>query len=104
MRKAEILFKGQPAGILAELDDRRSYRFSYLDGYCGEPISLTMPIRDKEFTFDRFPPFFEGLLPEGLMLEGLLQQRKIDKNDYLSQIIAVGEDLVGAVTVREIIT
>jgi serine/threonine-protein kinase HipA len=40
-------------------------------------------------------------LPEGLLLEGLLKQRKIDKFDYLSQLIAVGNDLVGAVTVQE---
>jgi serine/threonine-protein kinase HipA len=40
-------------------------------------------------------------LPEGLLLEGLLRQRKIDKFEYLKQLIAVGNDLVGAVTVRE---
>ncbi len=53
-------------------------------------------IYDKDF-----PPFFDGLLPEGILLEGLLKQRKIDKYDYFSQIVAVGNDLVGAVTVRE---
>jgi serine/threonine-protein kinase HipA len=36
-------------------------------------------------------------------LEGLLKIRKIDKNDLFSQLIAVGEDLVGVVTVKEII-
>ena len=35
------------------------------------------------------------------MLDGLLRQRKIDKEDYLSQLFAVGKDLVGAVTVEE---
>ena len=55
------------------------------------------------YKFDKFPPFFDGLLPEGIQLEGLLKIRKIDKNDLLSQLIAVGEDLVGAVTVKEII-
>jgi serine/threonine-protein kinase HipA len=60
-----------------------------------------MPVGEKEFEFDRFPPFFDGLLPEGSLLEGLLRLRKIDKFDYLSQLIAVGNDLVGAVTVQE---
>jgi serine/threonine-protein kinase HipA len=63
-----------------------------------------MPVEEKEFIFDRFPPYFDGLLPEGVLLEGLLKQRKIDKYDYLSQLIAVGNDLVGAVTVQEIKT
>jgi len=35
-------------------------------------------------------------------LEGLLKIKKIDKNDYFSQLMAVGEDMVGAVTVKEI--
>ena len=35
------------------------------------------------------------------MLDGLLRQRKIDKDDYFSQLLAVGKDLVGAVTVEE---
>jgi serine/threonine-protein kinase HipA len=60
-----------------------------------------MPVRERSFDFDRFPPFFDGLLPEGVLLEALLKRRKIDRHDYFGQILAVGEDLVGAVTVRE---
>jgi serine/threonine-protein kinase HipA len=48
-------------------------------------------------------PYFDGLLPEGILLEGLLKQRKIDKYDYFSQLVTVGGDLVGAVTVQEIL-
>ncbi len=55
-----------------------------------------------EYTYASFPPFFDGLLPEGNQLDGLLKIRKIDKDDYFSQLMAVGGDLVGAVTVEEI--
>jgi len=92
---------GLPAGILEEIE-RKKYGFVYFENYDGPPISLTIPVEEKEFVFDRFPPFFDGLLPEGLLLEGLLKYRKIDKYDYFSQLVAVGNDLVGAVTVREI--
>ncbi len=34
------------------------------------------------------------------MLEALLRQAKIDKNDLMSQLIAVGGDMVGNVTVE----
>ncbi|MCK5210342.1 MAG: HipA N-terminal domain-containing protein, partial [Cyclobacteriaceae bacterium] len=57
----------------------------------------------KKYTFTSFPPFFEGLLPEGIQLEGLLKLNKIDRNDLFSQLISVGDDVVGAVTVKEII-
>ncbi len=62
-------------------------------------MSLTMPVAAGAFTFDRFPPYFEGVLPEGVMLEGLVRSLKIDRNDFFSQLLATGGDLVGAVTV-----
>ena len=101
MRSAEIFMHGVPAGILEEMEAGRKFRFSYIESYSGPPISLTMPLDRKEFLFERFPPFFDGLLPEGVLLEALLKQRKIDKFDYLSQLIAVGNELVGAVTVQD---
>jgi len=100
MRKAEVLMHGLSTGVLEELEYGKRYRFAYLGNYQGPPISLTMPVDKKEFVFEEFPPFFDGLLPEGVLLEGLLKQRKIDRHDYFSQIVAVGKDLVGAVTVQ----
>ncbi len=38
-----------------------------------------MPVSDKVYEFSSFPPFFEGLLPEGYQLEGLLKFGKIDR-------------------------
>ena len=54
------------------------------------------------YVFPAFPAFFEGLLPEGMMLESLLRKFKLDHTDYFGQLIQVGHDLVGAVTVEEI--
>jgi serine/threonine-protein kinase HipA len=102
MRMAKIFVRGFEAGILTELKQGKEYVFEYLNEYDGMEISLTMPTKVKVYQFDEFPPFFDGLLPEGIQLEGLLKIRKIDRYDYLSQLIAVGEDLVGVVTVKEI--
>ncbi|MBP9829101.1 MAG: HipA N-terminal domain-containing protein [Proteobacteria bacterium] len=78
------------------------YTFQYLSTYQGPPISLTMPYRLEPYTYTAFPPFFDGLLPEGYQLEGLLRLSKIDRNDYMAQLAAVGSDMVGTVTVKEI--
>ena len=102
MRKAKIFVRGVESGTLTELKQGKEYVFEYLNEYDGMEISLTMPTKVKAYQFDEFPPFFDGLLPEGIQLEGLLKIRKIDKYDYLSQLIAVGEDLVGVVTVKEL--
>ena len=100
MRKAAVFVHGIKAGILSE-EIAKGYLFTYDDDYQGEPVSLTMPLHQKKYSYTNFPPFFEGLLPEGVMLEGLLRIAKIDKQDYMSQLIATGNDLVGAVTVKE---
>jgi len=102
MRNAKVFVKGVDAGILTETEPAKKYRFMYHEEYNGKPVSLTMPIEYKQFDFDTFPSFFDGLLPEGTQLEGLLKIRKIDRDDYFSQLMAVGEDMIGAVTVKEI--
>lgn len=98
MKTAKISVNGTLAGELQELERGREYIFNYLPGYSGPSVSLEMPTTQQVYHFDRFPPFFEGLLPEGLMLEGLLRQTKIDRNDLFAQLVAVGGDLVGNVT------
>ncbi len=102
MRKAQVLINNQVAGDLEELANGK-YRFHYQPNYNGAPISLTMPIKNPIYEFNQFPSFFEGLLPEGAMLEALLRKYKLDKNDYFGQLLQVGNDVVGAVTIKEIL-
>jgi serine/threonine-protein kinase HipA len=101
MKKAGVYQQGKFAGTLEELD-RNHYRFVYAPGYDGEPVSLAMPVREAAYEFDKFPPVFEGLLPEGVQLEALLRLYKIDKGDLFQQLLVVGEDVVGSLTVREL--
>ena len=101
MRKAEIYQQGTLAGILEELDQNH-YRFVYAPGYRGQPISLALPAREAPYEFDKFPPVLEGLLPEGLQLEAMLRQYKIDKKDMFKQLVIVGQDVVGSLTVKEV--
>ena len=97
--KALVKMHNIDAGILERT--KEGYLFIYLSNYSAEPISLTLPVRKEPFIFKKFPPLFDGLLPEGPQLEGLLKERKIDRNNLMAQLIAVGEDLVGAITVHE---
>jgi len=101
MRKANIYFNGIIAGILEETSPDQ-YRFTYSPEYNGEPISLTMPIKKTVYEFNQFPIVFEGLLPEGILLEALLRKYKLNKNDYFGQLLVTGKDLVGAITVEKI--
>ena len=101
MRRAKVFVGGRLVGFLTEEEGGKKYTFRYNDEYEGKPVSLTMPLEKREFSYNGFPPFFDGVLPEGLHLEALLRQAKIDRNDLFSQLLAVGRDLVGNVTVTE---
>lgn len=101
MRKAEVYQQEMLAGILEETKQNH-YRFTYAPGYRGQPISLALPVREAPYDFDRFPPVFEGLLPEGLPLDAMLRQYKIDKKDLFKQLVTVGEDVVGSLTIKEV--
>ncbi len=101
MREAKVFVCGDEAGILREVEANKKYEFEYVEKYAGSPVSLTLPIEENFFLFEMFPPFFDGLLPEGIQLEALLRQKKLDRSDYFGQLMAVGNDMVGAVTVKE---
>ena len=97
-RKALVRQYDVAAGILEELPGK-TYRFEYRADYHGPPVSLTMPTSERVHEFSKFPPVFEGLLPEGMQLEALLRLRKLDRSDHMGQLLAVGADVVGSLTI-----
>jgi serine/threonine-protein kinase HipA len=100
MRRAVVRVHGLIAAVLEEDERGHAYRLAYEPSYQGPPVSLALPVRAEPYAFDRFPPFFEGLLPEGDLLEALLRQAKIDRDDPFLQLLTVGLDVVGAVTIE----
>lgn len=90
MRQAVVKVYDTEAGILTETDEHR-YRFVYHTGYSGTPVSLTMPITEEIFEYDTFPPFSMVFCPKVGNWKVLLRFRKIDRHDYFSQLIAIGE-------------
>lgn len=100
MRQARVYVHGTFAGMLLEERPAGDCLFRYDEDYDGPPVSLALPLAPREHRFAGLPAFFEGLLPEGDMLEGLLRQNKIDRTDTFAQLIAVGKDTVGAVTIE----
>lgn len=101
MRKVNVFVNSVACGELCEID-KHHYRFTYYEHYQGPPISLTMPLLQKRYEYNEFPAVFDGLLPEGVMLHALLKKAKLDYDDYLGQLIAVGRDCIGAITIEEI--
>ena len=101
-RQALVRQHGIPAGQLAE-ESGGGWSFTYLSAYAGPPVSLALPLRGEPYLFPDFPPFLEGLLPEGPQLEAILRRHKIDRHDCFRQLMVVGRDVVGSLTVEEIL-
>ncbi len=99
VQRAKVYMHGKFIGILEKFSVNH-YCFTYDAAYVGEPLSLTMPVSQQVYEFTTFPPFFDGLLPEGVLLDALLRRYKLDRHDYFGQLLTVGKDMVGAVTVE----
>lgn len=105
MRKAAIYYKEFLAGILTETDDG-DYTFQYEEKFTQEHpkdcITLTMPVRTKSYTEKRLFPFFEGLIPEGWLLDIASKNWKINQNDRMGLLLACCQNCIGAVSVQSI--
>lgn len=101
MKRAEVYYKNSLAGILAETD--AGYEFYYIKDYLksknAEPVSLTLPLTDKPYHSNVLFPFFDGLIPEGWLLDVALRNTDISYLDRMSLLLLCCKDCIGAVSV-----
>ena len=101
MRQAEIYRKEILAGILAE--DGGEYRFCYDEGYLtredAQPVSLTLPLQKEAFISPVLFPFFDGLIPEGWLLDVALRNTDISILDRMSLLLLCCKECIGSVSV-----
>lgn len=104
MRKAIIKIEDHVAGWLTQ--DEEGYHFVYDQGYLAQPnarpVSLTLPLREVPYTSTVLFPFFDGLIPEGWMLEIAEKNWKLNPRDRMGLLLACCKDCIGAVSVHEV--
>lgn len=102
MKKAVVYLRDIKAGILTE--DENGYLFEYdtdfLKSSNAEAISLTLPLSDKPYRDKVLFPFFDGLIPEGWLLDIAEKNWKIDTRDRMSLLLVCCKDCIGAVGVE----
>ena len=105
MKRAKVFLRNIKAGILIE--DEQGYTFQYdtefLASDKAEAISLTFPLTDKPFRDKVLFPFFDGLIPEGWLLDIAERNWKINTRDRMSLLLACCKDCIGAVGVEPFI-
>ena len=104
-RKAQIYVDDDLAGILLETNEG-TYRFDYNVDYLNQtsklPVSLTLPKRKDPFLSQTLFPFFDGLIPEGWLLDIALKNWKINPRDRMGLLLHLCKDCIGNVSVIEV--
>ncbi len=102
-RKAYVYVRDLFAGVLEETDE--GYSFTYDSDYLRiidiTPVSLTLPIQEEPFNSKTLFPFFDGLIPEGWLLNVVTRNWKIDNNDRFGILLVACKDPVGNTHIRE---
>lgn len=101
MKQAKVFVNNSLAGILTEND--MGYEFRYDSGYLqsenAEAVSLTLPLTDRPYRDKVLFPFFDGLIPEGWLLDIAEQNWKISARDRFSLLLACCKNCIGNVSV-----
>lgn len=107
MRKGKVSYKEHFAGVITETNDGEyifQYDERYVRDYPYDFITFTMPVKGKPYTDKRLFPFFDGLIPEGWLLDIASENWKINRNDRMGLLLACCRNCIGAVGVEPILT
>lgn len=101
MRQASVYYNDRLAGLLTENEDGYTFQYEvdYLQFKGAEPISLTLPLKIEPYTAKFLFPFFDGLIPEGWLLDVAERSWKINRSDRMSLLLACCKDCIGAVSI-----
>lgn len=104
MRKAIVKIHNKRCGLLYETD--QEFVFEYDEEYLKDPnsvsISMRLPISQKTYKSNVLFPFFDGLIPEGWILDIYVSKWKLDITDRFGLLLKLTEDPIGAVSVEEV--
>jgi serine/threonine-protein kinase HipA len=104
MKKAKVYMYDAFAGFLVE--DENGFRFAYdaafLESDKAEAISLTLPLTEKAYESKVLFPFFDGLIPEGWLLDIAERNWKLDARDRMEILLKTCQDCIGAVSIEAV--
>ncbi len=105
MRQGIVKYNDVQAGLLTEEDNGEyvfEYDEKYVQTYPGQFITFQMPVSKRPYRSKRLFPFFDGLIPEGWLLNIAAESWKINKNDRMGLLLACCQNAIGAVCIHPI--
>ena len=101
-KTAKVYYNSILAGSLIEDDGgyRFTYNESYLNDASAKPISLTLPLQKESYHSFTLFAFFDGLIPEGRLLDIAKDHWKVKGNDRFELLLLTCSDTIGAVSIE----
>ena len=103
MRQGEIWVNKTLAGILTEDDNGYNFKYdiAYLENESTLAVSLTLPLQEEQFNAEYLFPFFDGLIPEGWLLDIVHKNWKINPRDRMGLLLTTCRDCIGNISIIE---
>lgn len=101
-RSGKVYLKTQYCGEVSETDCGYSFVYdsNYLQNDSAQALSCTMPLTENKYESNTLFPFFDGLIPEGWLLDIAEKNWKINHKDRMGLLLMCCNDCIGAVSVR----
>ncbi|MDD7219391.1 MAG: HipA N-terminal domain-containing protein [Clostridia bacterium] len=102
-RNAYVYVRNVFAGILSETDEGYSFTYDreFLRSETASSVSLTLPLSETVYKSKTLFPFFDGLIPEGWLLDVVSRNWKIDTKDRFGLLLVACKDCIGNVSIME---
>jgi serine/threonine-protein kinase HipA len=103
-RSGTVFFKSLNAGIIWQDEDGYGFEYDqkYLQLKDATAVSLTLPLREEPYLSKTMIPFFDGLIPEGWLLDITVKNWKVNPNDRMELLLIACRDCIGAVGIEPI--
>ncbi|MCF8322469.1 MAG: HipA N-terminal domain-containing protein [Flavobacterium sp.] len=100
-RSGDVYMKNVFCGVVSETDDGYLFLYDkeYLQNNDAEAVSLTLPLNEKAYQSKTLFAFFDGLIPEGWLLDLAEKNWKINYKDRMGLLLTCCKDCIGAVSV-----
>jgi serine/threonine-protein kinase HipA len=101
----KVLYKDLFAGLITESENGYAFKYDseYLKSPEARPISLTLPLQQEIYVGKVLFPFFDGLIPEGWILNIAEKNWKINSRDRMELLLTFCKDTIGAVTIERVV-
>lgn len=105
MRQGKVFVEDYFAGIISETASGFTFVYdeAYLNSENALPVSITLPLRQEAYESKTLFSFFDGLIPEGWLLNIAERNWKVSRRDRMGLLLTCCRDCIGNVSVIPIL-